>query len=141
MYFSDLEKIDDELEDATQDLVKDLTTLADKHAAAIGKYPALVGSEPSKSAENKEPNKNKGRPGNLRSNFHVVSRPICLRNRSHWCDDWCIGWCIHWCVAAPLLFGERGGELAAEGWDLGDRAGHKGVLFLHMENFMQIFCG
>jgi hypothetical protein len=44
MYLSDLEKIDDELEDATQDLVKDLTTLADKHAAATGKYPALAGT-------------------------------------------------------------------------------------------------
>lgn len=53
MYFSDLSKIDDELEDATQDLVRDLTTLADKHSAAIGKYPALVGSEPSKPAENR----------------------------------------------------------------------------------------
>ena len=63
MYRSDLEKIDDELEDATQDLVKDLTTPADKHAAAIGKYPALVGSEPSKSAESKETNKNRGPTG------------------------------------------------------------------------------
>jgi hypothetical protein len=50
MYFSDLDKIDDELEDATQDLVKDLTTLADKHAAATGKYPALVGPESSKAS-------------------------------------------------------------------------------------------
>jgi hypothetical protein len=57
MYFSDLEKIDDDLEDATQDLVKDLTTLADKHAAAIGKYPALVGAESSKTPEDKESNK------------------------------------------------------------------------------------
>lgn len=48
MYFSDLSKIDDDLEDATQDLVKDLTTLADKHAAAIGRYPALAGPEPAK---------------------------------------------------------------------------------------------
>jgi hypothetical protein len=57
MYFSDLEKIDDELEDATQDLVKDLTTLADKHAAATGKYPAIVGPEPSKSSANKQTTK------------------------------------------------------------------------------------
>ena len=53
MYFSDLEKIDDELEDATQDLVRDLTTLADKHAAATGKYPALAAPESSKASKDK----------------------------------------------------------------------------------------
>lgn len=54
MYFSDLSKIDDELEDATQDLVKDLTTLADKHAAATAKYPTLLSTEPSAPSKEKK---------------------------------------------------------------------------------------
>jgi hypothetical protein len=63
MYFSDLEKIDDELEDATEDLVKHLTTLADKHAAATGKYPALVGRESSETSGGKKASKEKGPAG------------------------------------------------------------------------------
>jgi hypothetical protein len=32
-------------------------------------------------------------------------------------------WCAGWCVSDPtLLLGERGDQLAAEGWDVGDHA-------------------
>lgn len=48
LYFSKLETIDKDLENATDDLVKYLKTLADKHAVAIGKYPSLVSPEPKK---------------------------------------------------------------------------------------------
>ena len=55
--------LDRHLEDATEDLVKHLTTLADKHAAAIGKYPALVGREPSETSGGKKTSKEKGPVG------------------------------------------------------------------------------
>ena len=42
MYFNDLTTIDKDLKDATTDLVTELSNLADKYAATIGKYPSLV---------------------------------------------------------------------------------------------------
>lgn len=45
MYFHDQTTIDRDLKAATDDLVAELSTLADKHATAIGKYPALANAE------------------------------------------------------------------------------------------------
>ena len=54
MYFSDLKTLDDDLEDATSDLVTHLSSLADKHAAAIAKYPAPTAEESSSKPQDQQ---------------------------------------------------------------------------------------
>lgn len=46
LYFSKPETIDTDLQDATEDLVKQLTALADQHSTAIGKYTVSTGAKP-----------------------------------------------------------------------------------------------
>jgi hypothetical protein len=44
-YFDDPESTYKDLKKATDDLTKELSTLADKHAAAVGKYPVLTSQD------------------------------------------------------------------------------------------------
>ena len=50
MYFDDAARIDEKLQDAVEDLVRDLSVLAEKHAAAAGEFPARVTHQSSSSA-------------------------------------------------------------------------------------------
>ncbi len=44
VYFNNEKTIDQDLKDAIGDVTKELETLSDKYAAAIGKYPQLTGA-------------------------------------------------------------------------------------------------
>jgi hypothetical protein len=52
MYMSDIATVQGDLKAATDQLILDLSALADKYAAAVGKYPALVNASGSGQAKN-----------------------------------------------------------------------------------------